>query len=56
KTHFNDYGGYALARCVVEGIRAADPALTGGLAQHLAADAGHFDPAHPDPIPNRETK
>ncbi len=56
KTHFNDYGGYALARCVVEGIRAADPALTGGLAQHLAADAGHFDPAHPDPIPTRETK
>jgi lysophospholipase L1-like esterase len=48
KTHFNDYGGHALARCVVEGIRAADPALTGGLAQHLSADAGHFDPARPD--------
>jgi lysophospholipase L1-like esterase len=56
KTHFNDYGGYALARCVVEGIRAADPALTGGLARHLAADAGHYDPARPDPIPTRETK
>jgi lysophospholipase L1-like esterase len=49
KTHFNDYGGYALARCVVEGIRAADPALAGGLAQHLAADAGRFDPSRPDP-------
>lgn len=56
KTHFNDYGGYALARCVVEGIRTADPALTGGLEQHLGADAGHFDPAHPDPIPTRERK
>jgi lysophospholipase L1-like esterase len=54
KTHFNDYGGYALARCIVEGIRAADPALTGGLAQYLAADAGHFDPARPDPIPTPE--
>jgi lysophospholipase L1-like esterase len=56
KTHFNDDGAYALARCIVEGIRAADPVLAGGLAQHLAADAGRFDPAHPDPIPTREVK
>jgi lysophospholipase L1-like esterase len=54
KTHFNDYGGYALARCVVEGIRAADPVLAGGLARHLAADAGRFDPARPDPPPRPE--
>jgi lysophospholipase L1-like esterase len=51
KTHFNDYGAYQLARCVVEGVRGADPALVGGLASHLAADAGHFDPAHPEPPP-----
>jgi lysophospholipase L1-like esterase len=54
KTHFNDYGGYALARCVVEGIRAADPALAAGLAHHLSADAGRFDPARPDPLPRLE--
>lgn len=51
KTHFNDYGAYQLARCVVEGLRAADPALTGGLERHLAKDAGRFDPAHPEPPP-----
>lgn len=56
RTHFNDYGGYALARCVVEGIRAADPALAAGLHEHLAADAGHYDPAHPEPIATRELK
>ena len=44
-THHNAYGGYELARCVVEGIKANVPAL----APHLAKDAGTFDPAHPDP-------
>jgi lysophospholipase L1-like esterase len=39
KTHFNDAGAYALARCLVDGIRAADATLTHGLARHLAADA-----------------
>jgi lysophospholipase L1-like esterase len=47
KTHFNEYGAYQLARCIVEGLRTADPALTGGLALHLADDAGHFDASHP---------
>ncbi len=51
KTHFNDYGGYALARCVVEGLRTADPRLTAALETHLAANAGRFDPDHPDPPP-----
>jgi lysophospholipase L1-like esterase len=54
KTHFNEYGGHALARCVVEGIRAADAALTRGLAQHLARDTGRFDPARPEPPPPPE--
>jgi lysophospholipase L1-like esterase len=49
KTHHNDYGAYALAHMVVEGIRTLDPRLSGGLAAHLAADAGSFDPANPDP-------
>ena len=43
-THHTDFGSYELARCVVEGIRTAAPEL----AAHLAADAGAFDPAHPD--------
>jgi lysophospholipase L1-like esterase len=47
KTHHNEYGAYALARMVVEGLRLADPQLTAGLAKHLAADAGTFDPSQP---------
>jgi lysophospholipase L1-like esterase len=43
-THHNAYGSYELARCVVTGIRTRLPEL----AQRLAADAGHFDPAQPD--------
>jgi lysophospholipase L1-like esterase len=43
-THHNDFGSYELARCVVEGLRTAAPEL----AKHLAADAGQFDPDHPD--------
>jgi len=59
-THFNSYGAYELARCIVEGIRSNRLPL----AQKLARDAGSFDPAHPDsltsfqlpltPIPARE--
>ena len=30
KTHHNEYGAYALARMVVEGLRAADPAAHRG--------------------------
>jgi lysophospholipase L1-like esterase len=51
KTHFNEYGAYALARCVVEGLRAADPALTAGLARHLDPALPRFDPDHPAPPP-----
>ncbi len=47
RTHFNEYGADALARMVVEGLRAADPALTAALEKHLAAEATRFDPAHP---------
>lgn len=43
-THHNNYGGYELARCVVEGIRSNLPAL----AAHLAKDVGSFDPSKPD--------
>jgi len=47
KTHFNEYGAGLLARCVVEALRAADPALTAGLETHLAA-LPRFDPDHPE--------
>jgi lysophospholipase L1-like esterase len=45
KTHHNNYGSYELAKCIVEGIRAADLPL----AKYLTDDAPRFDPAHPDP-------
>ncbi len=45
-THHNNYGAYELARCVVEGIRAAKLPL----AKSIAEDVPPFDPAHPDPI------
>lgn len=45
-THHNNYGGYELARCVVEGIKAH----VSPLASHLAKDAGQFDPSNPDPF------
>ncbi|MEO8018906.1 MAG: rhamnogalacturonan acetylesterase [Pseudomonadota bacterium] len=51
QTHHNEYGAYALARMVAEGVRTADSQLIAGLAGHLAPDAGHFDPSHPTPLP-----
>ncbi len=44
-THHNAYGGYELARCVFEGIKAKVPAL----AAYLRNDFGPFDPSKPDP-------
>jgi len=49
-THHNNYGAYQLARCVVEGIRAAVP----DLAAHLTTDLPPFDPAKP-PSPDTFT-
>ena len=45
-THFNSYGAYELARCIVEGIKQDKLPL----AQDLAKGDGTFDPAHPDNI------
>ena len=42
-THHNPYGGYVLARCIVEGMRAAVPDLAG----HLVEDLPPFEPADP---------
>lgn len=43
-THHNNYGGYQLAQCVVQGIR--DAGLP--LAQFIAPDFAGFDPSRPD--------
>jgi len=45
-THFNSYGAYELARCIVQSIR--DQKLP--LAAFLRKDTGQFDPAHPDAV------
>ena len=45
-THFNNYGAYELARCVIEGIRAAKLPLAGQIAE----DVKPFDPGKPDPV------
>src|SRR5437764_15015336 len=44
-THFNKYGAYELARCVVHGIRATDLRI----AKLLDTNVPDFDPMHPDP-------
>ena len=42
-THFNSYGAYEIAKCVIEGIRSNHL----GLEKYLI-DAPQFDPSHPD--------
>jgi lysophospholipase L1-like esterase len=44
-THFNGYGAYQLARCVVHGIRQTNLPL-----KHHLTHVPDFNPAHPDPI------
>lgn len=43
-THHSAYGGYELARCVVEGIQSEVPEL----AKRLRDEVGDFDPSAPD--------
>jgi len=45
-THFNSYGAYELAKCIVEGIKTDQL----GIAKYLIGDTPPFDPAHPDPV------
>lgn len=44
-THFNPYGAYEIAKCIVLGIQKSLP----GLAQHLNIPL-KFDPSHPDDL------
>jgi lysophospholipase L1-like esterase len=47
-THFNSYGAYELARCIIHGIREANLPLT----KFLDPEVPDFNPAHPDPQPD----
>ena len=47
-THFNSYGAYELARCIVDGIRQNNLPLK----KFLTKDAVEFNPAHPDSQPD----
>ena len=49
KTHHDEYGAYALARMVIEGLRSCDPQSVNGLAAQIADDAGRYDPSNPAP-------
>jgi lysophospholipase L1-like esterase len=44
-THFNSYGAYELARCIVHGMRAAKLPVV----KFLSRDIPDFDPVKPDP-------
>ncbi len=45
-THFNPYGAYQIAKCVIEGMKRLDLLLV----QYLRDDYKAYDPAHPDAI------
>ncbi|WP_116109185.1 rhamnogalacturonan acetylesterase [Lewinella sp. IMCC34191] len=45
-THFNPYGAYELARCVLEGIKNSHL----DLVRFFHDEVQSFDPAHPDPV------
>jgi lysophospholipase L1-like esterase len=45
-THHNNYGSYELAKCIVEGIKAAKL----GIVKYLTNDTPRFDPSHPDAV------
>jgi lysophospholipase L1-like esterase len=45
-THFNPYGAYELARCVVQSIKEQQLPLT----KYLKKDVSLFNPAHPDTL------
>jgi len=45
-THFNTYGAWQIAKCIVKGIKEAKL----GIASSLRKELSPFDPAHPDPV------
>ena len=47
-THFNPYGAYQIAKCMIEGMKKAEI----DLIQYLREDYQPYDPAHPDAVEN----
>lgn len=47
-THFNPYGAYQIAQCVIEGMKKAKLPIV----NYLRADYKGYDPAHPDALEN----
>lgn len=47
-THFNSYGAYELAKCIIEGIRSDNL----GITKFLVKDLPVFNPSKPDPFGN----
>ncbi len=45
-THFNTYGAWQIAKCIVNGIKEAKLGIASALRKNLTP----FDPAHPDPV------
>lgn len=45
-THFNTYGAYQLAKCIVQGIMQSQLQLV----DYLTGDISDYDPAKPDPV------
>jgi lysophospholipase L1-like esterase len=45
-THFNSFGAYELAKCIIKGIRN----INLGIQNFLVKDVPAFDPAKPDPF------
>ena len=45
-THFNPYGAYEIAKCIVEGLKDAAPELY----KHIRSEYKPFDPSQPDAI------
>jgi lysophospholipase L1-like esterase len=45
-THFNSYGAYELAKCIIKGIRENNL----GIVNFLVYNLPQFDPANPDPF------
>ena len=45
-SHHNNYGSYELAKCIVEGVKAAKLEI----AKYLLNDTPAFDPSRPDPF------
>ncbi|MGL5272786.1 MAG: rhamnogalacturonan acetylesterase, partial [Phocaeicola sp.] len=45
-THFNTYGAYQIAKCILEGLKQ----INNPLVEYIRTDYKGFNPAMPDPV------